>query len=216
MPIRFGEYMLDSETRDLLRHGERVRVSPKAFRLLEVLVANAPKALSKEELQEQLWPNTFVSESSLAGLIGELRKTLADDADEPRLIRTVYGFGYAFAAGLVEGGSVFGLKRGGRAFRLVWGRREVDLREGENILGRARDAIVWIDSSQVSRHHARIIIGREGATLEDLGSKNGTFLGRERLVKPHRLADGDAISIGHVRMIFRTFEDSGSTESALP
>jgi DNA-binding winged helix-turn-helix (wHTH) protein len=216
MPIRFGEYILDSETRDLLRHGERVHVSPKAFRLLEVLVANSPKALSKEELQEQLWPATFVSESSLAGLIGEIRKTLGDDADEPKFIRTVYGFGYAFAGGMVEETAIHVARSSDRAFRLVWGRREIDLRDGENILGRARDAIVWIDSSQVSRHHARIMIGPDGATLEDLGSKNGTFVGRERLVKPRRLADGDAISIGHVSMIFRTLDDSGSTESALP
>src|SRR6202022_346013 len=146
MPIRFGEYILDSETRDLLRHGERVHVSPKAFRLLEVLVANSPKALSKEELQEQLWPATFVSESSLAGLIGEIRKTLGDDADEPKFIRTVYGFGYAFAGGIVEATAIHVARSDGRAFRLGWGRQEVDLGDGENILGRARDASGWIDS----------------------------------------------------------------------
>ena len=65
-------------------------------------------------------------------------------------------------------------------YRLIWGNREVALAPGENLFGRDEDAVVWIDDALVSRRHARIVIDETGAVLEDLGSKNGTYLrGRE-------------------------------------
>lgn len=98
MPIEFGEYTLDDSRRQVLRGAEPLHVSPKAFQLLSTLVESAPKAVSKADLQEQLWPDTFVADGSLAGLVNELRSALGDDSKEPKYIRTLYGFGYAFAA----------------------------------------------------------------------------------------------------------------------
>ena len=69
MPLRFPPYMLDEECRQLLRGGEVVRLSPKAFDLLCILASHRPKALSKSELQERLWPGTFVVEKNLANLV---------------------------------------------------------------------------------------------------------------------------------------------------
>ena len=96
MRVRFGPFVLDSETRELLRADVPVPLSPKAFELLCVLVAHRPKAMAKSDLQERLWPTTFVVEKNLANLIGEIRDAIGDDPSNPRFIRTVHRFGYAF------------------------------------------------------------------------------------------------------------------------
>ena len=98
MPIAFGDFTLDESTRQLLKSGEPVRLSPKAFQLLSILTAESPRAISKADLQERLWPGTFVTEGSLTTVVTELRSALGDDAREPRFIRTLYGFGYSFTA----------------------------------------------------------------------------------------------------------------------
>jgi hypothetical protein len=61
MRIRFGECVLDSETRELLLRGSAVHLSPKGFQFLELLLESRPRALSKSEIHEKLWPGTFVS-----------------------------------------------------------------------------------------------------------------------------------------------------------
>ena len=71
-------------------------LSPKAFELLDILVENHPKALSKTELQARLWPGTYVVEKNLTNLVSEIRAALDDDPLHPRFIRTVHRFGYAF------------------------------------------------------------------------------------------------------------------------
>ena len=96
MQVRFGPFLLDSESRELLRDSSRVLLSPKAFDLLCILVAGRPKAISKRELQERLWPATFVVEKNLANLVSEIRDAIGDDPSDPRFIRTVPRFGYAF------------------------------------------------------------------------------------------------------------------------
>jgi TolB-like protein/Flp pilus assembly protein TadD len=98
MPSQFGEFTLDESQRQVFRGLEPLRLSPKAFQLLSILIEAAPKAVSKSDLQERLWPETFVADGSLATLVTELRSALSDDSKEPRYIRTLYGFGYAFAA----------------------------------------------------------------------------------------------------------------------
>ena len=98
MPVQFGEFVLDESRRQLLRRGDPVHLSPKAFQLLSILVQEKPRALSKADLQERLWPDTFVTEGNLTTTVAELRSALGDDAREPRYIRTVHGFGYSFAA----------------------------------------------------------------------------------------------------------------------
>src|SRR5438132_13808854 len=102
MPVQFGEFTLDDASRQLLGTAGEVRLSPKAFQLLSTLIQERPKAVSKSDLQERLWPETFVTEGNLAGLVAELRSSLGDDSREPRFIRTLYGFGYSFAAPVTD------------------------------------------------------------------------------------------------------------------
>jgi pSer/pThr/pTyr-binding forkhead associated (FHA) protein len=109
-------------------------------------------------------------------------------------VRTVHGFGYAFAP----------LASGEWRLRLSHQGREIALREGENLLGRARDVAAGIDSPGVSRHHARIVVSEGRATLEDLGSLNGTYLRGLRIHAPSPLLDGDEVRLGRVSLTFRS------------
>ena len=94
--VAFGDFVLDLDTRELRRSGNAVALSPKAFQLLDVLVENRPRALSKRELQDCLWPETYVVEKNLTNLIAEIRAALGDDAANARFVRTIPRFGYAF------------------------------------------------------------------------------------------------------------------------
>ena len=97
MKMRFGECELDTDERVLLRGGRPVHLTPKAFQLLSFLAEARPRAVPKAELQEKLWPATYVSEGNLATLVKEARIAIGDDARQPIYIRTVHGYGYAFA-----------------------------------------------------------------------------------------------------------------------
>jgi DNA-binding winged helix-turn-helix (wHTH) protein len=202
--VHFGDFAVDFGRRQLLRGAEEIHLGPKALELLEALLADRPRALSKAQLQARLWPRTFVTESNLTTLVTELRTALGDNAKQPRFIRTVYGFGYAFCGTATEEPDVKRPATGaGVRLRLFLDDREIALRDGENVLGRVDEGVAWFDSPTVSRRHARVLVADGTATLEDLGSKNGTFVRGQRLASPITLSDGDEILLGRVRMTFR-------------
>jgi DNA-binding winged helix-turn-helix (wHTH) protein len=214
MRVSFGPYVLDRESRELLRGDDVVRLSPKAFELLAILVGARPKALSKSDLQERLWPGTFVVEKNLANLVGEIRNALGDDPANPRFIRTVYRFGYAFRDTIApDTAGPSGRPGGDTLFRLKWMNRQVTLDEGEHVLGRDPDTQIFVSSTGVSRRHARITVSAGEATIEDLGSKNGTFVGSERVKSPRSLGDGDIIRVGSVQLTFRMLQPPNSTKT---
>lgn len=84
-----------------------------------------------------------------------------------------------------------------------------------NLIGRDEDAVVWIEETQVSRRHARIVIGQSSALLEDLGSRNGTLVNGEGIQLPALLIDGQVITIGSASFVFRAFQKTVSTASAV-
>lgn len=210
MRVAIGNATFDSERRQLLRGAEEVRLSPKAFSLLAALLEARPRALSKTELCEALWPDTFVVEANLANLVKEVRDALGDDARKQRFVRTVHRYGYAFAAETAAAQRE-PEHEGGLVFRVVSGKTEFDLRPGENVFGRDLHASIWLSDESVSRSHARIVVAGGQATLEDLGSKNGTFHRGTRIAAKVVLADGDDIAIGHVPMTFRRVATAAST-----
>jgi DNA-binding winged helix-turn-helix (wHTH) protein len=214
MRLEFGEFTLDRGARQLLRGGRPLHLEPKAFELLALLLERRPEAVAKPEIRDRLWPDTFVSESNLTGLVAQLREALGDDPRQPTYIRTVHGFGYAFAG---EGVAAPARKSvsGGRAPRVVWERRIIPLAPGENVLGRDEDVAVRIDSPGVSRRHARIVVEKGVARLEDLGSKNGTYWREERLQGPRALADGDTFRLGRLLLVFRDVAVAGSTKTEI-
>lgn len=209
---RFGEFELDSDTRQVLWDGAPVHLSPKAFRLLQILVEAAPRALSKAELQEQLWPETFVLEANLHHLIGEIRAALADPSRRPGFVRTVHGFGYAFQAPTVQR-----RRQKGRATvcLLRWEGGRARLTEGDHVIGLDPDADVVLDFGSVSRRHARVQVGPKAVILRDTNSKNGSFVRGARVDAPIGLTDGDQITIGAVPVSVRISSDALSTETAI-
>ena len=209
MKLRLGDLTLDLDARQLQRGSDEIHLSPKAFELLKILVEHRPRALSKGELHERLWPATFVSEVNLAALIAEIRVALGDDARKPRFIRTAHRFGYAFS-GTTNEASRADAPQTTFCWLIKEGRR-LPLRPGENILGREPDDGIDLGSPTVSRQHARILISTAGATLEDLGSKNGTFLRGQRVTTAVQLANGDEIRTGSVVMRFRVSSPKGLT-----
>jgi len=196
-----------------LRRGKAVSVSPKGLRLLEILLERRPEAVRKEELQDLIWPGVFVAERNLARLMNEVRGAIGDSAENPRYLRTVHGFGYAFSGEADREAAGQSAKSANIVFKLVWGDREIALQEGENILGRDRAAVAWIDVPSVSRHHARIVVSDGQAILEDLKSKNGTYLQGQKVSSPRRLADANRIRIGSVNLTLRRFVGGASTKS---
>jgi len=218
MRLTFEGCVLDLDTREVHREGKAISLSPKAYGLLELLALRRPRALSKAEIHGALWPDTFVSETNLANLVMELRSALGDDAHASHIIRTVPRFGYAFCAEarVEERTSPAEASGVGFEYRVIWGRREIPLLAGENLIGRDHTAVVWINDESVSRRHARIVVSEEGASLEDLGSKNGTFLRGKPVVRPTRLEDGDEITVGEVvaPLRFHCFGRSATTRTA--
>jgi DNA-binding winged helix-turn-helix (wHTH) protein len=101
--VQFGEFVLDVDTRELLCRGEPRAISLKAFELLHVLIEHQPKVLSKAELHDYLWPNTFVVEANLSNLIGEIRRAVGENPQHPRYVRTVHRIGYAFRGRIARG-----------------------------------------------------------------------------------------------------------------
>lgn len=209
MRTRFGEFVLDSKRRELTRNGEACHLSTKAFLLLEVLVDNAPNALTKDELYRHIWGETFVEEVNLPNLVSEIRGVLGDNRSHPRFVKTIHGYGYAFAGELERERT--SRRRSGHLFSLFWNRDEFPLRDGDNIVGRGDEADVVVDSASVSRRHARIAVSMRSAAVEDLGSKNGTFVRGERVEGKVSLRDGDEIRVGHVTFTFRAVSRTATT-----
>jgi DNA-binding winged helix-turn-helix (wHTH) protein len=210
---RFGGFTLDQDTRQLLSNGDEIHLSPKAFDLLVLLVTNPARAVSKAELQQRLWPSTFVEETNLASLAAEIRRALGDTAANPRFVRTVYAFGYRFVGAVTADASATGPEHARARLWLTFERRHIPLLEGVNVIGRASEAAISIDSPGISRHHARIVVTHGEATLEDLGSKNGTHVNGSRITAPCRLSDGNEIRLGAVVVTFRIASQMSPTET---
>lgn len=210
MRVSFGEFTLDTEARQLSRDGAPVHLTPKALALLECLVAKGHGAVPKAELLACVWPSTCVSEGSLTSVVKELRKALGDSARAPRYVRGVRGFGYAFCG---EARAEPAAAPGRPEFRVWWENREVALAEGENLLGRTHEAAVWVEHPGVSRRHAVIRVARATATIEDCGSKNGTFVGAERVAGRRELRAGDEIWLGPALVRFAVFAGEATTQT---
>jgi DNA-binding winged helix-turn-helix (wHTH) protein len=194
MRYAFSDFVLDLDTRQLLRAGQLVPLTPKAFDLLELLLRERPRAVSRTRLRAALWPQTHVGLTSLHVLVSQVRAAVEDEAQEPRWIRTVQRFGYAFCGSATGDGER--AEAGGDAFWLSSSEGDFRLREGDNVLGREAGLAVRIDRPGVSRRHACIRVEDGRATVTDLGSKNGTFVNDETVSSPRVLLGGDEVRLG--------------------
>jgi DNA-binding winged helix-turn-helix (wHTH) protein len=208
MDLAFTDCVLKPAYRELSRNGQTVSLEPKLFTLLNVLIERRPAVLTYEEIDELLWPNVYVARTSLTRLISELRALLGDSG-EGHIIRTVYKKGYAFAATV---SSVGATQAAPTAFAILWNGRLLPLAPGENIAGRGVECSLLIDASSVSRRHARFMISGAAASVEDLGSTNGTFVNDAKITAATALRDGDVIALGQAVMKCRSFDPVAPTE----
>ena len=208
--VRFHGFALDAGQRTLSCGGRSVHLTRKAFDLLTILVDEAPRVVSKDELHRRLWPGTFVTDATIASVVKELRRVLGGENGSESMVRTVHGVGYSFAGTIQTDNRADGADT---RYWLVSATRRLMLREGPNEIGRDPRAAVWLDSPQASRRHARIVVADEEVTLENLGSKNPTLVNDRPLIAPTRLTDGDAIQIGSAVFVFRVLNTLATTET---
>lgn len=203
--VLIGAFAFDAERRQLIAGGSAVALPAKEFELLSLLVSNRPRAVSKDEIRDALWPRTVVTEASMTSLVKELRTKLGQTGRQGP-IRTVHGFGYA----LVEEGAA---SAGASLPRLVRGATEMAVSSADFLLGREPGLPGTIDDASVSRRHARLSWDGKGAALTDLSSKNGTFVNGVRISGTVGVKDGDEIRFGLVSFIYRAPSTLTATET---
>ena len=195
---RFGSFELDAGRRQLFGGGREIHLTPKAFDLLALLIDAAPDVVPKRELHARLWPNGVVADSTLVGLVKEIRRALSDRDRKPPLIRTAHRVGYAFNAPVERAPQRSRVSRW-----LIEGKRRIALIEGENVIGRDSEANVSLEHATVSRRHASVVVNGTSAVLEDLDSKNGTTIGGARVTAAVALRNGDRFACGDVLVTYR-------------
>ena len=211
MVFELADVRVDTAARTVWRASEELHLTRKAFDLLAYLLEERPNVLLKEQIHSRLWPTTFVSESSLQALISEIRHAIGDDGQRQALLRTVHGVGYAFHGPVTEIREAPPSPSAVRAWLVAEGMK-VPLRAGENVLGRGGDDVTEIESGTISRRHARVVIA-DGAWVEDLGSKNGTWVRDVRVTDRAPLVEGDPLRLGSMLFTFRYSRGVDSTDT---
>lgn len=203
MRYSFAGCRLDTATRTLVRDGAAVHLSPKAYVLLRLLLEHRPRVMTKQELMDHLWPDSFVVEANLHVLVGELRSAIDEKSTSQSSIKTHHRVGYSFASEVTEQrpGSDRAAGRSHASLDVDGVRYPVG--EGVNLVGRDARCDVCLDDPSVSRQHARIHVHGDVVTIEDLESTNGTLVNQQRISAAVRVNNGDTVTFGKVRSVVK-------------
>jgi DNA-binding winged helix-turn-helix (wHTH) protein len=218
-PFRFGEFELDPAAYVLRRGHERIKLEKIPMDVLILLVESADAVVPRDAIQAALWDkDVFVEhDSAINTAIRKVRRALGDDFEAPRFVETIVGKGYRFIAAVERSrrGPSGRLQKIDVAFPrycVTRGKQEFILQVGQNVLGRDPDVHVHIDHPSVSRRHARISAGPDGAVLDDLESRNGTFVDGRRVDAPSQLRHGATIGLGAITLTFLVLSEPASTK----
>ncbi len=212
--FHLGDWLVEPTLDRISRDGTVLQLRPRAMDVLAALTAAAGALASKRDLIDAVWQTEFVSDHALTQVIAELRAALGDDARNPVYIENIPRKGYRLVAAVTPFEAVVSpVRQATFPLRLQGDGTEYPLAQGSNVIGRTADAAVPIDRTEVSRCHARILVQGTTATVEDLGSKNGTFLNGQRLQQPSVLNDGDEIWIGRSIARFRYLVEGEPTQT---
>jgi len=217
--FQLGAWLVEPTLDRISRAGRVVRLRPRAMDVLICLALEAGELASKQNLIDAVWHTEFVSEHALTQVIAEIRAALGDDARNPTYIENIPRRGYRLVATVTPvTASASPVRYGSLPFKLQGEDYDHSLSQGPNIIGRTPDADISIDRTAVSRCHARIVVQGTTATIEDLGSKNGTYLNGKRLEQPALLTTGDEIWIGRsvARLRFLVEGEPTMTEKTVP
>jgi len=191
--FELGEWLVEPRLNRLSCGEISVQLELKLMELLVFLAGQGGEVVSKVAIIDAVWQTEFIAENTLTHSIADLRRALGDDARNPRFIGTIPKRGYRIVAPVrgLESTGVASADEEAVQLKLVTAKAEYLLHEGENILGRSETADVRIDNERASRSHASITVEDGRAVIEDLGSKNGTYVQGERLQEPAELVSGE-------------------------
>jgi len=217
-PFHLGSWMVEPTLDRISHDGRDVRLRPRAMDVLTVLAFAAGKLVSKRDLIDEVWRTEFVSDHALTQVIAELRAALGDDAGNPSFIENIPRRGYRLVAPVMPV-AVSSVSPDGATmpFKLITDDGNHALKQGSTVIGRTGDADICIDKTEVSRCHAMITVQGTTAIIEDLGSKNGTFVNGHQVAGPTPLTNGDEIWIGRsvARMRFLIEGEPTKTEASV-
>jgi DNA-binding winged helix-turn-helix (wHTH) protein len=216
--FHLGDWRVEPTLDRIFRDGREVRLRPRAMDVLTVLALASGKLVTKRELIDEVWRTEYVGDHALTQVIAELRAALGDDARNPTFIENIPRRGYRVVATVMPVAESSVSSRGATMpFKLETESGPCPLLQGSNVIGRNEDCAVRIDKTEVSRCHAMITVQGTTAIIEDLGSKNGTFVNGNQVAGPTPLANGDEIWIGRsvARMRFLIEGEPTKTETSV-
>jgi len=216
-PFHLGDWTVEPTLDRISRNGREVRLRPRAMDVLTALALASGKLVSKRDLIDDVWRTEFVGEHALTQVIAELRAALGDDARNPTFIENIPRRGYRLVADVMPVATSSVSSNGATMpFKLVTDDGGRPLMQGSTVIGRTDDADICIDKTEVSRCHAMITVQGTTAIIEDLGSKNGTFVNGHQVAGPTPLTNGDEIWIGRsvARMRFVIEGEPTETEAS--
>src|SRR5689334_5375836 len=182
--------------------------------VLILLVRRNGALVGRDEIRAALWGSrVFEHDAAINTAIRKIRHVLEDDADMPRFVETVVGKGYRFVMSMTRGSTgSFAQRTAVSSHSVCRGKHEFFLETGDNFIGRDPAAQICVDHPSVSRRHAKIVLRAGQATLEDLDSRNGTFVNGRRLDAPTELGHGAVIGLGPITLTFISRSPSRSTQ----
>lgn len=209
--FRFGDFELDVAAFTLRRQGTVVRLEKIPMEVLVLLVERAGALVARDSIYAALWGSeVFLDrDAAINTAIRKIRRALGEDGDRPRFLETVVGKGYRFVGPIVRGGIEAANQVTG--YRVTRGTQAFALQAGENVIGRDPDVQVFLDHPSVSRRHARISITPGRVVLEDLNSRNGTYVDGCGITSPTDLHDGTIIGVGPITLTFVALTAAAST-----
>jgi DNA-binding winged helix-turn-helix (wHTH) protein len=221
--VRFAEFELDLAAYTLRNGQGRVRLEKLPMEVLILLVRASGALVERGAIRAALWgSDVFVEhDAAINTAVRKIRQALGDDAEKPRFVETVVGKGYRFAAPVdrlashASPNAIAAVRsadsRTFPSYSVARGAEEFILETGITVLGRDPSVAIYIEHPSVSRRHARISITGNEAVLEDLKSRNGTFLDGRRIDVPAILHHGAVIGLGAITLTFRVQSAPAST-----
>ena len=200
--LRFGPFDLDVAAYELRHDGAPVALENRPMDVLVLLAQRAGTLIDRQTIQDAIGgAGVFLDwDAAINTAVRKIRRALGDDAGEPRYIATIVGKGYRFVAPVArvepwrpETGPIWFVTQDSREFPLA---------AGDNLIGREAAAAVRLGHPSVSRRHARIRVDGARAIVDDLGSRNGTFVDG-RLVEPGaagELRNGSILVVGSITL----------------
>jgi hypothetical protein len=181
---------------------------------LLALAGNPGEVVSKRELVDAVWQSGFVADNTVVHCINELREALGDTPLAPRYLQTIPRKGYRLF------GRATPVETASTTQRIDLARYQLEAKtwsayvlDGTNLIGRDGEAPIIVPSARVSRHHASITVSDHCAVIEDLGSKNGTFVAGRRIDQPTGLDNGVPVRIADFEAVFCCRTTNGRAET---